>query len=611
MTVQQRALRLESLVSAGGITGLDISPDGRFVVFGSTAGGPSQIFVQSLDGGEPRQITHGAEAASYPKWSPAGDLIAFRSDIGGDENYQIYVVSPEGGEPRSITNRPGTMHENHSWSWDGSRIAFVSNREGTLDVYFADVATGEVRRVTNYPSVHHGPRFSPDGSMIAFASNRTELRSNWDTFVVSLADGRERKITQHEGEADEMSYYAGQEPRWHPDGRRVLVGSDVQGNYDIKAIDVHTLEQEWIVQSPWDESNAQWSPDGSRVAFVVNEDGNTSLHVKTLGEEGSTRVSQPEGVAGTIGMRGWGPDYRWTPDGKNLVYGYSGPKEAGSIWMVPAAGGEEPRCLYSTLPADLDPGDLVTPELIHYPSFDGLQISAILFRPRGAQGRVPSIVYPHGGPTGQTVNGWNPLVQYLVSRGFAVLAPNFRGSTGYGSKFQWLNRNDWGGGDLQDVVHGANWLEENGISSSIGISGGSYGGYMTMIAITKAPQRWQAAANIFGIVNLVTMYQNSRPDMRLFQERNIGSPQENPELYHDRSPINFIENIQCPVLILQGERDPRVPLAEAEQVRDRLEATGKPYEYVVYEHEGHGFARKEHQLDFMRRIADFLEKHLL
>jgi dipeptidyl aminopeptidase/acylaminoacyl peptidase len=606
---QPGELNPEILASAGFISGLDVSPDGRFIAFGSTAGGLSQLFVQPLDGGQPVQITQGTERALQPHWSPSDDLIAYLQDIGGDENYQVYVIGADGGQARNLTVRPDAMHESISWSRDGTRIAYVSNRDGQLDVYYSDLADGQVHRVTDHPSVHHSPEYSPDGTMLAFASNRSQWRSNWDTFVASLPDGAERKVTQHQGEADEMSYYASQSPYWSPDGRRILVASSVPGNYDIMAIDVETLTQEWIADSPWDESNAQWSPDGSHVAYVVNEDGNLTIHVKKLTNGRSWPVSPPHGIAGHTGMRGFGGSYRWTPDGQRIVYSYSGPTQSGSIWVVPATGGQ-PRLLYSTLPAGLDRQQLVSPELIRYRSADGLQISAFLYRPRGTSGPFPAILMPHGGPTGQTLNAWSPPVQYLVSRGYAVLEPNFRGSTGYGTEFQWLNKNDWGGGDLLDVVAGANWLEENGISDRIGIAGGSYGGFMTLTAIGRYPNRWKAAVSLCGVVNLVTMYNAGRSDMRQFQARNIGTPEENPEFYRERSPLTFADNIGCPVLILQGERDPRVPLTEAEQMRDRLERAGKPCEYVVYEHEGHGFSRRANQIDSIRRMADFFDRYL-
>ena len=608
-------LDLESLIATGvfqalgGIAGVDVSPDGRFITFGSILEGVSQVYVQASDGGEPIQITHGTEKAAQPKWSPRGDLIAYLQDVGGDENYQIHVIDPKAGEPRDITNAPGKLHEDFDWSWDGSRVTYVSNRDGQFDVYYSDVDSGVVHRVTNYPSVHHAPQFSPDGTMISCCSNRSEHLNNWDTFVISLADGRERKITQHEGEADEMSYYASQYPRWSPDGRRVLVASSVPGNYDIMAVDVEMLEREWIATSTWDEMNAQWSPDGSRVSHVLNEDGNLVIRVKDLASGRDWAVSQREGVSGYRAMRGHYGDYRWTPDGANIVYSHAGPTEAGSIWIV-SAEGDDPRCLYSLMPGGIKREDLVRPSLIHYASFDGRQISGLLYMPRDAEGKVPALVMPHGGPTGQSMNNFYPIVQYLVSRGYAVLAPNVRGSTGYGTEFQWLNRFDWGGGDLKDVVAAGDWLLEQDIADRIGIFGGSYGGYMTMSAITKYPDRWIAAVAIFPMVDLTTSYDTAREDMKLWQARMIGTPQDNADFYYDRSPINFVENITCPLLIFQGELDPRCRLDEVEHMRDLLQAAGKEFEFVMYEHEGHGFYKRGHRIDCLRRTADFFDKHL-
>jgi dipeptidyl aminopeptidase/acylaminoacyl peptidase len=604
-----RPLKPEDLIRSGTITGLDVSPDGQQIVFGSTLSGVSQIYLVPIDGGEPRQITQSSEASTIPKWSPRGDLIAYLQDIGGDENYQIYVVHPSGGEPDDVTGAPGYLHENYAWSWDGSRVTYVSNRDGQFDVYYSDVPGGRVHRVTNHPAVHHSPQFSPEGTRIAFSSNRTQYRSNWDTFVVSLDTREERQITRHDGEADEMSYYANQLPLWSPDGRRILMASSVRGNYDVFAIDVDSLEREVMADSGWDEGNAQWSPEGSHVAYVCNEDGNDVLYVKDLASGRAWPVSQQEGVSGAIGMRGKGGDYRWTPDSRHLVYSHSGPTEAGSIWIAAREGGE-PRCLYSTLPGEIDRGDLVRPSLVHYPSFDGLQISAFLYRPQDAQGAGPAIVLPHGGPTGQTMNSFDPMVQYLVSRGYTVIAPNFRGSTGYGRDFQWMNKNDWGGGDLNDLVAAADWLREQGIAGPVGITGGSYGGYMTMNAVTKYPDRWDAAVAIFPMVDLETSYAGARPDMRQFQERNIGTPQENPQLYHERSPINFVEHIRCPVLILQGDRDARCRLSEVESMVRRADQSGVRLELVVYPHEGHGFAQLEHRLDSLLRTADFFDRHL-
>ncbi|HEV3310545.1 MAG TPA: S9 family peptidase, partial [Chloroflexota bacterium] len=551
-------LNIEALVSAGAISGIDVSPDGASVVFSSSAGGRPRLYVRDIGtDGITRRLDTGTESATQPKWSPRGDVIAFLQDVGGDENYRICVVDPAGGEVRDLTRAPGKLHENYSWSADGTRLAFVSNRDGQFDVYYVDVDTAEVKRVTNHLSVHHSPEFSRVGDAISYCSNRTDLRGNWDTFVTTFSDGRERQITRHKGEADEMSYYAGQRPHWAPGDGRVLVSSSVRGTYDITSIDPRTLKQTWLIEGPLEETNAQWAPDGSRLAYIVNQDGNQVIHIMRPDTGEAWPVSQLSGSSGVIGMRGKGADYRWTADGESIVYGHHSATEPGSVWAV-AAGGGEPRLLYSSMPEGLDRSALVQPSVVSYESFDGRSISGLLFRPLSAS-VGPGIIMPHGGPTGQSTNAWGPLIQYMVSLGYVVFEPNFRGSTGRGREFQWLNRNDWGGGDLRDVVAAADWLESQGIASGMGIMGGSYGGYMTLSGVTQYPDRWLAAVSIFGIANLVTMYRTAREDMRHFQARNIGTPDENPAFYRERSPLNHVERITAPLLILQGERDARVP----------------------------------------------------
>jgi dipeptidyl aminopeptidase/acylaminoacyl peptidase len=604
-------LNLKALISAGAISGVDVSPDGRTVVFASSAGGRPKLYLRDVsDGPRIRPLETGREGATQPRWSPQGGLISFLQDVGGDENYRICVVDPNGGALRDLTQKRGKLHENHSWAADGSRIAFVSNRDGQFDVYWVDVATAEVHRVTDHPSVHHSPEFSPDGRRLSFCSNRSSLRGNWDTFVISADGGDERKVTRHEGEADEMSYYAGQRPTWSRDGSSILLSSSTSGFYNISAIDVESLAQTPLVDMPHDVVNAQRSPDGGRLAYVVNQDGNLIIYVKELDSGNCRAISQADGSSGALGMRGKGADYRWSPDSKSILYGHMSPVEPGSVWATSIRDGE-PRLLYSSLPEGLDKSRLVPPTIVRYQSFDGVAISGLLFQPRGRERIGPAVIMPHGGPTGQATNVWSPLIQHLVSLGYVVFEPNFRGSTGYGREFQWLNRDDWAGGDLRDVVCAAEWLETEGIASGVAIIGGSYGGFMALSAVTQYPDRWRAAVSIYGMANLITMYTTAREDMRHFQERNIGRPDEHPDFYRERSPLNHVDRIIAPILILQGERDARVPLSEAEQMRDALEAGGKQFEYMVYRDEGHGFTKLDTKMDYLERIGAFLRQHLL
>jgi dipeptidyl aminopeptidase/acylaminoacyl peptidase len=221
----------------------------------------------------------------------------------------------------------------------------------------------------------------------------------------------------------------------------------------------------------------------------------------------------------------------------------------------------------------------------------------------------PAIVYVHGGPGSQTVNSFNRFVQYVVNQGYIVIAPNYRGSTGYGKEFQQANLFDMGGGDLQDVVKAAEWIKQTGYvdPKKLILMGGSYGGYLTMMGVTKAPELWAAGVPIVPFVNWFTEIQNEDPLLQQIDLATMGDPEKNKTLYQDRSPINFIDQVKAPLLLLAGAHDPRCPKSEAQQVADAIKKRGGVAELKIYENEGHGFSKLENQIDAYRRVADFLK----
>ena len=224
----------------------------------------------------------------------------------------------------------------------------------------------------------------------------------------------------------------------------------------------------------------------------------------------------------------------------------------------------------------------------------------------------PAIVYIHGGPTAQTVNSFNRFVQFMVNNGYIVIAPNYRGSTGYGNEFQQANLFDMGGGDLQDVLAAADWIQKTGYvdPKKLIVMGGSYGGYLSMMAVTRAPEVWAAGVPIVPFVNYFTEIENEDPVLREMDLATMGDPVKNKALYEDRSPIFFVDKIKAPLLLLAGGNDPRCPKSEAQQVVDAVKKNGGIAEYKVYENEGHGFARVENQIDAYKRVADFLRAHV-
>src|SRR5881396_2298302 len=227
-------------------------------------------------------------------------------------------------------------------------------------------------------------------------------------------------------------------------------------------------------------------------------------------------------------------------------------------------------------------------------------------------GQNAAIVYVHGGPTSQTVNLFNRFIQHMVNQGYMVIAPDYRGSTGYGKEFQQANLFDMGGGDLQDVLAAADWIKQTGYldPKKLVIVGGSYGGYMSMMAVTKAPDVWAAAVPIVPFVNYFTEIQNEDPVLREMDLATMGDPEKNKDLFRDRSPIFFIDQVKAPLLLLAGGNDPRCPKSETLQVVDAIKKRGGVAEYKIYENEGHGFARVENQIDAYQRAANFIKSHV-
>jgi dipeptidyl aminopeptidase/acylaminoacyl peptidase len=275
-----------------------------------------------------------------------------------------------------------------------------------------------------------------------------------------------------------------------------------------------------------------------------------------------------------------------------------------------------PKRLTRSLPASIDPATLVEPMHVRYPGADGREIPALLYIPHAEAIRggalPPAIVHIHGGPTGQHLRWWDRASQWYANNGYVVLAPNIRGSTGYGREFQEANRGDWGGKDLEDVVKGAQWLAKEGIADAkrIGAYGGSYGGFMTLMVLTQAPDVWAAGVSVVGVVSWKTLHDTTRGDLRDYLERELGDPAKVPDLYRDRSPLTHVSKIKAPLLVLQGANDPRVPQSEAKLMTDALSKAGKTFDQHVYEGEGHGFRTRANAIDSLRRATEWFDRYL-
>lgn len=610
-----RSLSLEALYSTRAIGGASWSPDGRQIIFVSNISGRYNLWrvaadTQRAESGPawPVQLTFSSQRQFHPAWSPDGRWIAFMSDFDGNEQWDVFVVSAETGEVVNLTSTPEIAEENPVWSPDGGRLAFIAKPKSgsTFEIEVIDLATRERQPVTqNTPKEwgNFGPVWSPDGTRIAFTRSHATGRDS-SVYLLDLSTGEARNLTPHEGEQNWAV------ADWSADGSTLLINSDAGNGYDnVALLDLSSGQVEWLTQEKWEIGAGEFSPDGQRLTWTANIDGNFEIFLFDRRSGKAERLPLPKGVNAPAGT-----PTAFTADGARLLFSHNGPESPTDLWVYEFAGGRS-YPLTQALVGGLRRDDMVEPFLVHYPSRDGRwQISAWVYVPWNLERRPesPAVVYVHGGPASQSINSFHRLAQYLANRGYLVIAPNYRGSTGYGKEFHDANRFDLGGGDLEDVLAAADFIEQTGYvdAGKLVICGGSYGGYMTMLGVTKAAERWAAGVAIVPFVNWFTELENEDPLLQQYDLATMGDPVKDAERFRDRSPIFFVDQIQAPVLLLAGGNDPRCPRSETEQVAEAVTRHGGIAEVKIYEDEGHGFARIENMIDAYSRVATFLEKYV-
>jgi len=607
--VEPRSLTIEKLYMTRQIGRPTWSPDGKSIAFISNMSGRNNIWVVSADGGFPTQLTVSDQRQMGITWSPDGKWIAYQSDYDGDEQWDIFLVSPKTGKVVNLTQTRDIAELSPTWSPDGRYLAYEVKPKTSaayeIDIY--DMVMREVKHLTtNTPQDkgNSGIIWSKDGKIIVYTQEQAKGTDS-NIFVADVATTQSTLLTPHQGEqrfsANDISY----------DGKRVLITSNATNGYDnVGLLDIATKKITWLTKDKWEIRAHEFSPNGRHVTFCANVDGNEDIYLLDLASGKSTPLPIPKGVNEPAGGHS-----AFSADGTRMLYYHNGPTAPGDLWVYHLATEKSQQVTHS-LVGGIRSEDLVEPYLIHYPSRDGKwTISAFLYVPynmaRNAQNAA--IVYIHGGPTSQTMNSFNRFVQFAVNQGYMVLAPNYRGSTGYGKEFQQANLFDMGGGDLQDVLAGVDWIKQTGHldSKKIAVMGGSYGGYLSMMAVTTAPDVWAAGVPIVPFVNWFTEIENEDPVLQQSDLATMGDPVKNKALYEERSPINFIDQIKAPLLLLAGGHDPRCPKSETQQVVDAIKKRGGTVDAKVYENEGHGFARVENQIDAYQRVANFLLAHVV
>jgi dipeptidyl aminopeptidase/acylaminoacyl peptidase len=585
------------------------------IVYSANTSGQFNVWRQAAPRG--REFGPARQLTAFVDWSvrnvtasPDGRTLIVFADQDGDENYQVFKVDAEKGWQAPIVLKSGVRHESgiRGLSPDGKSLCYSSNERNPrdMDIVVTSLATGRSKTLAQGDAYRAFGHWAPSGRQATII----DLHSNedQDAYVVDVRSGRQVHVTPHEG--DEINIPG----PWDPSGRGFYLLTD-RGREKV-GLDFLQLgsggKRTRLETGKGEVGDAKLRPDGGTLAWAENVDGYSFIRLRDLrsGKDVASFAAEGALLPGALDNSNL---LKFSPDGRRLGFIVSRPRQPPEIYVMELPSAKTTRYTDGFV-GNIPASKMVEPSLVALPSFDR-RIPAFLYKPRlPAGGRAPVVLAIHGGPQAQERPAYlyAGLYQFLLSRGIGVLAPNIRGSTGYGKSYMKLINHDWGGGELKDIeaawryLLGLGWVDQKRIA----VFGGSFGGFATLEAVTRIPEAWRAAVDIFGPSNLVTFARAVPPHWRRMMDKWLGNPDTEREFLESRSPITYVEKVACPMLIIQGAKDPRVVKPESDQFVEKLRALGRQVDYIVLPDEGHGFTKQKNEFAVYKKVTEFLTEQL-
>jgi dipeptidyl aminopeptidase/acylaminoacyl peptidase len=603
MTTDDMEMTVTGMAKLGACLSPSFSPDGSHLAFVSNISGLPQVWTVAASGGWPTLVTALDDPISEVAWSPDGRWLAFVLAPGGGMNQQLYLVRPDGTNLKRLTAGGRDNNWLGPWSHDGKMLAVASNRDNAtgMDVFLIDVDSDEWTLVAKQTGIGRITDISRNHQQIIV--NRMIGRGDNNLVLIDRAQGVEHILTPHEGPG---TFGGG---KFSPDGKIVYLTTNQDrdrtafGRVSLGDDGVPAAIELLAERDDAELDSIALRDDGRMAALVWNVDGRSELAFVDLEPLKIHDVQQlPSDMI-------WGPTF--SRDGSRLAFAATGATMPWDIWIVHPATNRLEQVTHSPH-AGIDLATMVRPELVRFPAYDGLTLSGWLYQPRNVTLPCPVVLSFHGGPEAQERPFINSTYQALLAQGIGVFAPNVRGSSGFGKTFVNLDNRELRFDAIKDIKACVDYVVGRGMADPqrIGIMGGSYGGYMTMVGLTDYPDLFAAGANLFGIVNFETFFEHTEPWMAAISHTEYGDPRTERDLLQRLSPIHRLDRVKAATLVLHGANDTNVPVVEAEQVVEQLKQRGSTVEYVLFPDEGHGFVKISNRIRATMAVVRWFVQHL-